>query len=198
MRALGVIVLFAVVMALVPVATDSGVVLNFVTMALSAALIAQAWNLLGGFGGQFSFGHALFFGTGAYAQAIAQLQGGLNPWLALQDRPGVEPAAVDQRHAAGGDLRVREPAAARDRQHRLRHGPRQRSLQWMASAGADGCGILPQGCVRWADRPGNPVCDAAKQWAGRIPSPVQGGWSRTRCAPRVGQPSSSCSSVSTR
>ena len=63
--------------------TDSGVVLNFVMMALYAALLAQAWNILGGFGGQFSFGHALFFGTGAYVQAIAQLQGGMNPWLAL-------------------------------------------------------------------------------------------------------------------
>jgi branched-chain amino acid transport system permease protein len=38
---------------------------------------------LGGYGGQFSFGHALFFGTGAYVQAIAQLQGGWSPWLAL-------------------------------------------------------------------------------------------------------------------
>ena len=45
-------------------------------MALYACLLAQAWNMLGGFGGQFSFGHALFFGTGAYVQAIAQLPGG--------------------------------------------------------------------------------------------------------------------------
>jgi branched-chain amino acid transport system permease protein len=58
------------------------VILNFTMMALYACLLAQAWNILGGFGGQFSFGHALFFGTGAYVQAIAQLQG-LNPWLAL-------------------------------------------------------------------------------------------------------------------
>lgn len=82
-EAIGQVVLFAVVMALVPVVTDSGVALNFVMMALYAALLAQAWNLLGGFGGQFSFGHALFFGTGAYVQAIAQMQGGLNPWVAL-------------------------------------------------------------------------------------------------------------------
>jgi ABC-type branched-subunit amino acid transport system permease subunit len=57
--------------------------LNFVMMALYAALLAQAWNILGGFGGQFSFGHALFFGTGAYVQAIAQLQRRPEPWLAL-------------------------------------------------------------------------------------------------------------------
>ncbi len=83
LRELGSIALFVAVVACVPLVTDSGVTLNFVMMALYAALLAQAWNILGGFGGQFSFGHALFFGTGAYIQAIAQLQFGLNPWLAL-------------------------------------------------------------------------------------------------------------------
>jgi branched-chain amino acid transport system permease protein len=77
------IALFFAAVALVAFSARSGVVLNFAMMALYAALMAQSWNLLGGFGGQFSFGHALFFGTGAYAQAIAQLQGGMNAWLAL-------------------------------------------------------------------------------------------------------------------
>lgn len=77
------IVLFTLLVAAVPLLTDSGVWLNFVMMTLYAALLAQAWNLLGGFGGQFSFGHALFFGFGAYLQAIAQMQWGWNPWLAL-------------------------------------------------------------------------------------------------------------------
>lgn len=82
-RELGVIALFVVLVACVPLFTRSGTTLNFVMMALYATLIAQAWNILGGFGGQFSFGHALFFGSGAYIQAIAQLQGGINPWVAL-------------------------------------------------------------------------------------------------------------------
>jgi len=77
------ILLFVGCVAAIPFLTQSGVVLNFVMMALFACLIAQAWNVLGGFGGQFSFGHALFFGTGAYFQAIAQLSWGWNPWLAL-------------------------------------------------------------------------------------------------------------------
>ncbi|MBC7603212.1 MAG: branched-chain amino acid ABC transporter permease [Ramlibacter sp.] len=76
------IAVFVVVAACFPLMTQSGVALNFVMMALYACLLAQAWNILGGFGGQFSFGHALFFGTGAYVQAIAQQQG-LNPWAAL-------------------------------------------------------------------------------------------------------------------
>ncbi|MBS0452257.1 MAG: branched-chain amino acid ABC transporter permease [Proteobacteria bacterium] len=83
LRELGLIALFVALVACVPLATESGSTLNFVMMALYATLIAQAWNILGGFGGQFSFGHALFFGSGAYIQAIAQLQGGVNPWVAL-------------------------------------------------------------------------------------------------------------------
>ncbi len=75
--------LFVCLVAMIPIFTSSGVTLNFVMMALFACLIAQAWNVLGGFGGQFSFGHALFFGTGAYFQAIAQISWGWNPWLAL-------------------------------------------------------------------------------------------------------------------
>ena len=44
----------------------SNVVLNFLVVALLIALVGQGWNMLGGYGGQYSFGHAAFFGTGAY------------------------------------------------------------------------------------------------------------------------------------
>ena len=82
MRDLAAIAVFTLLVACLPLVTSSGVLLNFTMMALYACLLAQAWNILGGFGGQFSFGHALFFGTGAYVQAIAQLQG-INAWVAL-------------------------------------------------------------------------------------------------------------------
>jgi len=82
-RDLASVAAFAIAVAALASFVDSGVVLTFVMMTLYAALLAQAWNMLGGFGGQFSFGHALFFGTGAYVQAIAQVTHGLNPWLAL-------------------------------------------------------------------------------------------------------------------
>ncbi|MDH5329885.1 MAG: branched-chain amino acid ABC transporter permease, partial [Aquincola sp.] len=74
---------FAFVVAALAALVDSGVWLTFIMMSLYGALLALAWNILGGFGGQFSFGHALFFGCGAYAQAIAQVSLGINPWLAL-------------------------------------------------------------------------------------------------------------------
>jgi len=52
-------------------------------MTLYAALLAQSWNVLAGFGGQFSFGHAAFFGSGAYAMAVLQATFGWNAWPAL-------------------------------------------------------------------------------------------------------------------
>jgi branched-chain amino acid transport system permease protein len=73
-----------VIMALlgtVPLITPSNVVLNFLVVALLIALVGQGWNLLGGYGGQYSFGHAAFFGTGAYVTAVLQVRYGINAWL---------------------------------------------------------------------------------------------------------------------
>jgi branched-chain amino acid transport system permease protein len=46
------------------------------------AFIGQSWNISGGFAGQTSFGHAAFFGTGAYTSTILQITFGWNAWLA--------------------------------------------------------------------------------------------------------------------
>ena len=95
MRQLAAITAFAAAVALLPVITSSGVVLNIAIMTLYAALLGQAWNILAGFGGQFSFGHAVFFGTGAYAAAVLQARFGWNAWAAL-------PAALALGAAVGG------------------------------------------------------------------------------------------------
>jgi branched-chain amino acid transport system permease protein len=67
-------------LAAVPLVTSSNVVLNFLVVALLIALVGQGWNLLGGYGGQYSFGHAAFFGTGAYVTAVLQVRYGVNAW----------------------------------------------------------------------------------------------------------------------
>jgi branched-chain amino acid transport system permease protein len=74
---------FAAVVLGLALTLTSGVWLTFLMMALYAGLLAQAWNILGGYGGQFSFGHAVFFGTGAYAEAVSQVALGWNPWFGL-------------------------------------------------------------------------------------------------------------------
>ena len=55
----------------------------FVMKALCFALFACAFNLLIGFGGLLSFGHAAFFGGGAYVAAHAAARWGLTPELAI-------------------------------------------------------------------------------------------------------------------
>ena len=47
-----------------------------------SAFIGQSWNISGGFAGQTSFGHAVFFGVGAYTSTILQVSHGWNPWIA--------------------------------------------------------------------------------------------------------------------
>ncbi|TXT41845.1 MAG: amino acid/amide ABC transporter membrane protein 2 HAAT family [Spirochaetes bacterium] len=49
-------------------------------LILLNAAMAQAWNLIGGYGGQVSFGHSVFFGIGAYGAAYAVCVGGNAPW----------------------------------------------------------------------------------------------------------------------
>jgi len=74
---------FAVVAALVPVFVTAGTVLNFAIVALILCLASQGWNILGGYGGQYSFGHAAFFGTTAYLTAVLQARYGVNPYAAF-------------------------------------------------------------------------------------------------------------------
>lgn len=44
---------------------------------------ASAWNIIGGFGGQLSLGHGVFFAAGAYLTAILFTDHGVLPWLTL-------------------------------------------------------------------------------------------------------------------
>jgi branched-chain amino acid transport system permease protein len=71
--------LTALAMALVPLFFgQSDFVLTLAVTTLLFAFLGQAWNILGGYAGQYSFGHAAFFGAGAYGTAIAQVQFGLD------------------------------------------------------------------------------------------------------------------------
>jgi len=68
------------VLAGLPLLGLSNTALNFLFFVLVIALAGQGWNLAGGYGGQFSFGHAAFFGVGAYTTAILQVRYGVNAW----------------------------------------------------------------------------------------------------------------------
>lgn len=46
-------------------------------------MCATAWNIIGGFGGQYSIGHAGFLGLGAYTSTLLWLNLGLSPWIGM-------------------------------------------------------------------------------------------------------------------
>lgn len=47
------------------------------------ATLAQAWNILAGYCGQISLGHAIFFGTGAYTSGMFVAKDVASPWVAM-------------------------------------------------------------------------------------------------------------------
>jgi branched-chain amino acid transport system permease protein len=83
MKGLAPVFVVVAVLAVVPLLGVSNVTLNFLVVALMIALAGQGWNVLGGYGGQYSFGHAAFFGTGAYVTAVLQVRYGVNAWIAF-------------------------------------------------------------------------------------------------------------------
>jgi branched-chain amino acid transport system permease protein len=69
--------------ALLPALFPHAFVLTLATQAVVWALLAASWDLLSGYTGQVSFGHAGFFALGAYAAATGTKHLGLSPWLGL-------------------------------------------------------------------------------------------------------------------
>jgi branched-chain amino acid transport system permease protein len=66
-----------------PVVYGDAYVMRIITMTCIFAIFAASWDLLAGYTGQVNFGHALFFGAGAYTSALLSLKLGLSPWLTI-------------------------------------------------------------------------------------------------------------------
>ncbi len=52
-------------------------------LVLLWSLLGLAWNIIGGYGGQVSLGHAVFFGLGAYTSSILLERWQVSPWLGM-------------------------------------------------------------------------------------------------------------------
>lgn len=76
---LSLILLFAAVPWIFP----SPFFLHLMIMVLMWTVLGAAWNILGGFAGQVSFGHATFLGAGAYTTMILYLKLGIAPWFGI-------------------------------------------------------------------------------------------------------------------
>jgi branched-chain amino acid transport system permease protein len=76
---LGFIVLLAL-LPLIPAVAANSFNLHVMILILLFAAMAQAWNIIGGYCGQVSFGHSVFFGIGAYGAGMAVVTYGASPW----------------------------------------------------------------------------------------------------------------------
>ena len=56
---------------------------DILTMIFLFGALSLSWNILGGYAGQFSLGHAGLFGIGAYTSTLLFTHYGLNPWLGM-------------------------------------------------------------------------------------------------------------------
>lgn len=76
-------VLFVLMLLLLPFLTQDMYILRILAIAAIFAIFAASWDLLSGFVGQVSFGHALFFGVAAYTTALLNLRLGLHPFITI-------------------------------------------------------------------------------------------------------------------
>ena len=68
---------------LAPVILEGSFYHRVLALVVLAAISASAWNILGGYAGQISFGHAMFFGAGAYMPAFVYTHWHAAPALGL-------------------------------------------------------------------------------------------------------------------
>jgi branched-chain amino acid transport system permease protein len=67
---------------ILPVVVDS-YTLTILISVFYYAYLSSCWNILGGYAGQLSLGHAAFFGIGAYTSSLLFMQWHLTPWLGM-------------------------------------------------------------------------------------------------------------------
>jgi len=80
---------WALALVLLPVLYPDPYVLRVVALTCLFAAFAASWDLLAGYAGQVNFGHALFFGAGAYGSAMLSQKLGWSPWLTVWIGAGV-------------------------------------------------------------------------------------------------------------
>jgi branched-chain amino acid transport system permease protein len=81
-RERGFLVGLFVALVAAPLVADRYLV-SVLTLILYFAYVGQAWNLMMGFAGQLSLGHALYVGLGAYVAALLWFYFGIGPWLGV-------------------------------------------------------------------------------------------------------------------
>jgi branched-chain amino acid transport system permease protein len=72
-----------------PLVIDNPYLAQILILIMIYATVGSAWNILGGYAGQLSLGHAAYFGAGAYTLALVTTTLKLSPWIGLALAPAV-------------------------------------------------------------------------------------------------------------
>ncbi len=75
--------LLLALLLIIPISAGSPFVYHLFILICSYAALASAWNIVGGFAGQLSLGHAVFYGVGAYTTTLLMINFGLSPWIGM-------------------------------------------------------------------------------------------------------------------
>lgn len=78
-----VLLIAAVILMLAPVVAGSNYFLHIAVLVCVFGGLATAWNIVGGYAGQISLGHAVFYGIGSYTAVIMMLRFELSPWIGM-------------------------------------------------------------------------------------------------------------------
>lgn len=76
------IIILALVAA-IPVFTSNSYIIHLLILILFYATISEAWNILGGYAGQISIGHAAFLGLGAFTSTSMLISLRISPWIGM-------------------------------------------------------------------------------------------------------------------
>ena len=71
------------IVTLMPDGLSGSALLHVFILIFMFGYLASSWNILGGFAGQLSLGHAAFFGIGAYTSSLLYVHFGLSPWIGM-------------------------------------------------------------------------------------------------------------------
>ncbi len=77
-----------------PLGVQSPFIYHLAIQVCVFAALATAWNIVGGFAGQLSLGHAVFYGLGGYTAAMLVAGLGVSPWLGMLAGAGLSMAAA--------------------------------------------------------------------------------------------------------
>jgi len=77
------LVILGIIVFIIPLFITNPAIIHLFILIYWFAYLSSSWNIIGGFGGQLSFAHAVFTALGAYTSSVLFIYYGISPWLGM-------------------------------------------------------------------------------------------------------------------